>query len=119
MSQTRRGAQVLLAVTVLTLGLAATVTAQSPPAQLQPGGQEQPSMSAGPMGHGPMGGMGPGGMGGMGGVGMCPMMSAMMPMMGNPSDPQTQGRMLQMQGEMMKAIGDVLLKYGKAAEPAH
>jgi hypothetical protein len=59
---------------------------------------------------------------GMGSGMMCPMMSAMMgammPTMGGPADPKAQGRMLQMQGEMMKAIGDVLLKYGKTEEPA-
>ena len=33
-------------------------------------------------------------------------------MMGNPSDP----RMLQMRGEMMKAMGDIMMKYGKMME---
>ncbi len=50
--------------------------------------------------------------------GMCPMMSGGMMemmgggMMGNPSDP----RMLQMRGEMMKAMGDIMMKYGKMME---
>jgi len=49
---------------------------------------------------------------------MCPMMSGGMMgmmgggMMGNPSDP----RMLQMRGEMMKAMGDIMMKYGKIME---
>ena len=54
--------------------------------------------------------------------GMCPMMRGgmvqggmmpgMMGMMGRDSDP----RMLQMRGEMMKAIGDIMVKYGKMME---
>ncbi len=47
--------------------------------------------------------------------GMCPMMggSGMMSMMGGQSEsPQ----MMQMRGEMLKAMGDVLIKYGKAME---
>ena len=53
--------------------------------------------------------------------GMCPMMSGgmmgggMMGMMGSQSDsPQ----MMQMRGEMMKAMGEVMLKYGKMMEGA-
>jgi len=51
--------------------------------------------------------------------GMCPMMGgmmgggSMMPMMGGPSDSP---RMMQMRGEMLKAMGDVLIKHGKAME---
>ncbi len=47
--------------------------------------------------------------------GMCPMMgsSGMMSMMGGQSEsPQ----MMQMRGEMLKAMGDVLIKYGQAME---
>lgn len=68
----------------------------------------------------------------MGGGMMCPMMG-MMPMMqqmmggmmdpsgmgmmgGGQMDPKAMGRMLQLRGEMLKAIGEVLLKYGKAME---
>jgi hypothetical protein len=57
-----------------------------------------PMMSGGMM----SGGMMRGGMPMMGGGGM----------MGNASDP----RMMQMRGEMMKAMGDILLKYGKMME---
>jgi hypothetical protein len=53
---------------------------------------------------------------------MCPMMSGggmmgggMMGMMGSQSDsPQ----MMQMRGEMMKAMGEVMMKYGKMMEGA-
>ena len=47
-------------------------------------------------------------MGGMMGGGM-------MGMMGGQSDSP---RMMQMRGEMMKAMGEVLMKYGKAMEGA-
>ena len=65
---------------------------------------------------------------------MCPMMPMMQQMMGgqmDPSgmgmmgmmsggkmDPKVMGRMLQMRGEMLKAMGEVLLKHGKAMEQA-
>ena len=39
-----------------------------------------------------------------------PMQGGMCPMMGGQSDSP---RMMQMRGEMMKAMGDILLKYGK------
>ncbi|HZM26734.1 MAG TPA: hypothetical protein VFB89_05225 [Gemmatimonadales bacterium] len=50
--------------------------------------------------------------------GMCPMIGGMMGggmmgMMGGQSDSP---RMMQMRGEMMKAMGEVLVKYGKAME---
>ncbi len=35
---------------------------------------------------------------------------------GAPQDPKTLGRTLQMRGEIMKAIGDVMIKYGKQME---
>jgi hypothetical protein len=31
-------------------------------------------------------------------------------------DPKTMGRMLQLRGDMLKAVGEVLLKHGKAME---
>jgi len=47
---------------------------------------------------------------------MCPMMGmmggGMMGMMGGQSDP----RSIQMRGEMMKAMGEIMMKYGKAME---
>jgi hypothetical protein len=56
-----------------------------------------------------MGGMGMGGMGGMGGgmMGSCPMMGGNTGM-----DPKTAMRM---HGEMMKAMGDIMLKYADQA----
>ena len=51
-----------------------------------------------------------GGMQGMpGGMMMCPMM---MSMMGRQADPL----MMQMHGEMMKAMGDIMMKYAKPPE---
>jgi hypothetical protein len=98
-------------------------------------GAREPSPGAQP-------GMAPGGMGaGMMGPGMmgmgCPMMG-MMPMMqqmmmggmmdpaamampgpmGGRADPRALGRWLQLRGEVLKAVGEVLLRHGKAlAEP--
>lgn len=51
--------------------------------------------------------------GGPSGMGMTGMMG--MPM-GNQADPKVMGRMFQLRGEMMKAMGEVLLKHGKAME---
>ena len=58
------------------------------------------------MGQGGMmgGGMGPGMMGGMMGPGM----------MGG--DPKQQAEMMAMRGEMMKAMGDIMLKYAQRAQ---
>jgi len=55
--------------------------------------------------------------------GMCPMMGEMMsgggmPMMGMMGGQSESPRMMQMRGEMLKAMGDVLIKYGKAMEGA-
>lgn len=48
---------------------------------------------------------------------MDPMMSpfgmGMKGMMGAPHDPKAVGRMLQMRGDVLKAVGEVLLKYGR------
>lgn len=80
--------------------------------QEQTGGQP-PMMGQGMMGM-PMMGM------------MCPMMRQIMGgmmdpagmgmagMMGGAHDPKAMGRMLQMRGDMLKAVGEVLIKYGKA-----
>lgn len=54
------------------------------------------------------GGMGPGMMGG-GMMGM--------PMMGG-GDPKQHAEMLAMRGEMMKAMGDIMLRYAQRAQPA-
>ena len=61
------------------------------------------------MGHpGRMGGMGSGMMGGG--------MMGMMPMMGG--DPKQQAEIMAMRGEMMKAMGDIMLKYAQRAQSA-
>jgi hypothetical protein len=56
---------------------------------------------------------------------MCPMMAMMMDpsgmgmMGGQQMDPKAVGRLLQLRGAMLKAMGEVLLKHGKAMEEAH
>jgi hypothetical protein len=90
-------------------------------AQHQMGGQgsqqEQPSGQPSMMGRGMMG--------------MPMMMCQMMPQMigaqtdplgmmsGDQMDPKMMARMLQLRGDMLKAVGEVLLKHGKAMEEAH
>jgi hypothetical protein len=82
----------------------------------QPEAQEQSSGQQRMMG----GGMHEHGMMGM----MCPMMAMIMHpagmgmMGGQQMDPKAMGRMLQLRGDMLKAIGDVLLRHGKAMEEA-
>jgi len=96
-------------VAALVLVVAATAGAQmQPPPSGQPGQQH------------PM----PGGGTGMG-SGMCPMMmgggmtgGGGMPMMGMMGSQPESARAMQMRGEMMKAMGDVLIKYGKMMEGA-
>ena len=102
----------VLGLTVVALTLTAGVAAaQQAPAPSSPGprheqhhppGQGQGMMC--PMMGGGGGMMGPGMMGGM--PGMAGMMG------GGPPDP----RMMQMRGEMMKAMGDIMIKYGKMME---
>jgi hypothetical protein len=65
----------------------------------QGGQQEQPSGQQPMMGRGMMGMM-------------CPMMSGMMG--GGEMDPKTMGRMLEFRGELLKAMGDVMIKHGQA-----
>jgi hypothetical protein len=79
----------------------------------QGGQQEQASGQPSMMGRGMMG---------------MPMMCQMMPQMmgghmdllgmmgGDQIDPKTMARMLQLRGDMLKAMGEVLLKHGKAME---
>ena len=74
--------------------------------------------------------MGQGMMGqGMGMMGMMPMMAQMMGrrmdaggmldlMDDGQTDPKARGRLLQLRGEMFKAVGEVLLKHGQALEQA-
>ena len=117
---------VLLSTVFLALAVVAHAAAQQPaqPMPAMPGMQAQPSG-----GKGMCGGMCPmmsGKAGGMKGGAAMPMMdgacgaeepSAMagMPMAGGPSESP---RIVQLRGEMMKAMGDVLLKYGKMMEDA-
>jgi hypothetical protein len=57
-------------------------------------------------------------------MGMCPMMGMggmmgggmMGGMMGSSADPKAQARMLKLRGDMMKAMGDVLLKHAQEVE---
>jgi hypothetical protein len=53
--------------------------------------------------------------------GMCPMMGGMMgggmmPMMGMTGGQSDSPRMVRMRGEMMKAMGEVMMKYGRMME---
>lgn len=88
----------------------ASVAAQMQPGQTpQPGPPpREPSMKGGMMGQGGMGMMCPM-MGGRGDMSGMPMMGVM----GSSQDPKTMGRMLQMRGEMLRAMGDIMLKHGK------
>ena len=73
------------------------------PCPMMPGAMQAQGMHGqGMMGHGMMGPrmMGPGMMGGM----------------GTPSDPKAMARMLKLRGDMMKAIGEVMLKHAEAIE---
>jgi hypothetical protein len=120
---------VLTLATVLVFGLAEHAAAQSQaperrepsaapggtgtsqmPHPMAPGGQGHMMMCPMMMGGGGMMG------GGMMGSGMMGSGTMGMPMMGGSTDPKTMGRMLQMRGEMMKAIGDIMMKHGKAME---
>jgi hypothetical protein len=82
----------------------------------------RPPGMPGQMGMGPMampGGMGMPGMemGGMGpGMGMMPMMPPPMMMRLIARNPKLAGKMMQMHADMMRAIADVLTKYGKEME---
>lgn len=105
------------ALSVAALGVgSASLAAPADGSLPGPGSAVPPSMMAGPMadkaeGRGPMG---PGMMGGgaMAGGGM---MGACQGMMGAGLDSATAMRM---HGEMMRAMGDILVKYAGKAEPA-
>jgi hypothetical protein len=93
---------------VLALIGAVTVTGGQMPMGRQGGEQEQSPGRSSMMG---------GGMMGM----MCPMMGGqmdpmgMMAMMGGgQTDPKAVGRALELRGELLKAVGDVLIKHGQA-----
>lgn len=108
-----------LTVTLSLLAIAAWAEAQTPaqthqapPAAGQPhmpGSQAGPSM----MGqHGHMHGGGPGMMGGMREGMRCQMMGGMLGPLPPPSDPKAYGRALALRGEILKAIGEVMMKHG-------
>ena len=112
---------IVMGVLGLTLLVVGEGLGQQPHAP-QAGAPDRPQPAA----PGGMGDMMGGGMPMMGG--MCGMMGGMpmpgggtMPMMGGmmrgggggQMDPKTMGRMLQLRGEIMKAVGDVLIKHGK------
>ena len=139
-----KAAVAVAAATAIVLWVAGGALAEGPPSspghvQAQPPAPRPgpPPAGPGPGGEMPGRGMMHGGMVGgmpmMGGPGgmMCPMMGVMgggtvggmpmgmmggVPMMGGAQDPKTLGRMLQLHGEMMRAVGDVLLRHGKALE---
>src|SRR5918999_633516 len=74
----------------------------------------------------PMGGQGEQEQSMMGRGMMCPMMggmmggqmdpSGMMGMMGGQMDPKAMARMLELRGDLLKAMGEVMLKHAKAME---
>ena len=108
----KRGIAVAVALLVTFVLSVVPVAAQQPP----PGKPSTPGEAQGMPGGGMQGMMsgmqempGPGMRGMPGGMMMCPMM---MSMMGRQADP----RAMQMHGEMMKAMGDIMIKYGKMAE---
>ena len=99
-------------------GLAMFFTVSVAAAQMRPMTPAQPSQGQPPAGthapgqpsQQPMMGQGMMGM-------MCPMMGQ--PMMGmGMSDPKAQARMLKLRGDMMKAMGEVLLKHAQEIEQA-
>jgi hypothetical protein len=85
----------VLVVTIVALVLAAGTAAAQQPGQSSPPSGSQSAVGSRPEpGH------------------MCPMMGG--GMMGRHPD----ARMMQMRGEMMKAMGDIMIKYGKLMEGA-
>ena len=108
-------------------GLAVLFTVSVAVAQMRPMTPAQPSQgqppagthAPGPQSHQPMMGQG---------MMMCPMMGQSMMGMGmgpgmmggmmGMSDPKAQARMLKLRGDMMKAMGEVLLKHAQEIEQA-
>jgi hypothetical protein len=102
-------------VTAMTAGVAVLLSVSAAAAQTQPmapaqgqhqGGAHAPGQQSQQPMMGHMGHMGHGMMG------MCPMMGGMM----GSADPKAQARMLRLRGDMMKAMGDVLLKHAQEIE---
>jgi hypothetical protein len=104
-----------IAISTLLMALAligaVTVMGGQMPMGRQGGEQEQSPGQSSMMGGGMMGMMCP-----MMGGQMDPMgMTGMMSMMGGGQmDPKAMGRALELRGELLKAIGDVLIKHGQA-----
>lgn len=113
---TTAGLALLLTVSVAVAQMRPTMPGQPSPGQ-PPAGTHAP----GPQSQQPMMGQGMMGM-------MCPMMgqsmmgmgtgSGMMGGMTEMSDPKAQARMLKLRGDMMKAMGEVLLKHAQEIEQA-
>jgi hypothetical protein len=99
-----------IALLVLVLIGSAAVMGGQMPMGSQGGQEEQPSGQSSMMGRGMMGMP----MMGM----MCPMMAGQMDPMGmmggGHMDPKAMGRMLELRGELLKAMGDVMIKHGQA-----
>ena len=119
-----RQGKIFVATTVVAVTLAGAVALAQQPVHPHGGGQQPPASAPSPgmsgqghdvhhaqhmeicrqmMAQGGMmgGGMGPGMMGG----GMMPMMMG--------GDPKHQADMMAMRGEMMKAMGDIMMKYAQ------
>jgi hypothetical protein len=114
---------VFLTVSAAGAQMRPTTPTQSPTQSTQghsPGGHAPGHQSQQPM----MGHMGQGqGHMGHGMMGMCPMMGmggmmggGMMGGMMGSADPKAQARMLKLRGDMMRAMGDVLLKHAQEVE---
>ena len=102
---TKRPRMVAMVVCLAVLLAGSAAVAQ--PRPMTPG---QPSHEQAPQSHQPMMGQG---------MMMCPMMAQ--PMMGGMmgmSDPKAQARMLKLRGDMMKAMGEVMLKHAQEMEQA-
>jgi hypothetical protein len=96
---------------VLILMGALTVMGGQMPMGSQGGAQEPPSEQSSMMGRGMMGMMCP-----MGGQMDPSGMMGMMSMMGGQMDPKAMTRMLELRGDLLKAMGEVMLKHAKAME---
>ncbi len=108
-------------------GLAVLFAASVAGAQMRPMTPAQPSQGQPPAGTHAPGQQSPQPMMGQGMM-MCPMMGQSMMGMGmgpgmmggmmGMSDPKAQARMLKLRGDMMKAMGEVLLKHAQEIEQA-
>ena len=100
---------------------AVLLTSSFAAAQMRPPGppssdQQQQMAGQGGMPCPMMGAMQAQGMHGQGMMGHGMMSPGMMSEMGTPSDPKAMARMLRLRGDMMKAIGEVMLKHAEAIE---